>query len=263
VTTRSLVPPLAVSLLAALFAAQASAQTPPPQAVTLVPNVAGKPSKLKVDLDEQTIGSSGQQPPRSAVLSVARGFRIDRRARRTRCSEQQARDFACPATSRIAYGQADGNVMGPFLPAEGIDFVISIEAFIARPRQAGDIADVVVQARESRTGRQGSTRGRLVPIASGPFGLELRFDELGEAFEAPPGYNAKLKRFRMAVRGSRTVKRRKRVRRRGRVRRRVVRTRYHFIRNPRTCPGSWSYQVRVTFPDQEVVRDGSVACSSG
>ncbi len=41
-----------------------------------------------------------------------------------------------------------------------------------------------------------------------------------------------------------------------------LRGRGDLIRNPRTCNGSWPYQVRLRYSQtDESVRDGSVACT--
>ena len=65
------------------------------------------------------------------------------------------------------------------------------------------------------------------------------------------------------VRKVRIVKRRVRTRRGVRIkRRRKVRIkRYYLIRNPRTCSGSWPYEVRLDYPSGQRVVSGSVSCT--
>jgi hypothetical protein len=234
----------ALLVVLAALVAQAAVQA----TVKLVPNEAGKASRLALSARPDSSASS-EDAPRSAVLAVARGFRFDPRARRGRCSSSQARDGDGPANSRIGTGQADLTVSGSF---GSQDLTASIEVFLARAAVSGDIAGLVVEARESRTGQRGSARGRIVPVREGPFGVEVRFDELPGAGQLPPGYRVELKRIRLHVGGHRTVRTRS-----GR------RVRYDFIRNPRSCTGSWRYQVRVRFAAREDVHDGSVACSAG
>ena len=241
-----------VVLVPALAAPPALAQG----GVEVVPNKAGAHSRLKVDLVPEPADASGETPT-SAVLAVARGFRFDPRARAERCSQAEAEQFQCPAKSRIGTGQALVNASGVIVPGGSMDFTAAIEVFLAKEVAAGDVASVVVQVSEPSTGVRGTSRGRLVPLADGPFGLELRF-ELTGGVQPPPGVTVTVKRIQLSVGARRTVRRVRRVR----GRRVVRRKRYHLIRNPRTCAGSWPYQVRVVFPSRTVTRDGSVACSA-
>jgi hypothetical protein len=213
----------------------------------LVPDVAGKPSRLEVDVSPQQVGAPSE-PAQSVVLAIARGFVIDPR--------------------RVGRGTVEGNASGLLVPGGSQDFTATIDLFIAGPPQPGDIAGLVAQASEPRTGLRGTATGRLVRVAQGAFGTELRFDQLPGVQRPPPGVTITVKRVRLAIGASRRVrkvrikKRRVRTRRGTVVRRRrlVKRIRYHLIRNPRTCAGSWPYQVRVGFPSGEQVRDGSVPC---
>jgi hypothetical protein len=133
------------------------------------------------------------------------------------------------------------------------------------------VAGVVVEGRESKSGRQAVIHGRLLPVAgAGPFGYELRFEnfDLGQQ-QAPPGASAKLTRFSLSVEARRKVTKVRVVRRRVHTRhgtkikrRRKKRVRrYYLITNPPACSGSWPYELRATFPTgPDAVRDGSVAC---
>ena len=243
---------LLLGLAAALvLSTAASAQLAEDVAVTLDPAVAGKPSRLTVVASGEAT-SSGQEQPQSLSLLIARGFKVDPRSRAKRCSEQQRLDLSCPAESRVATGTAQGSAtfFGQTFP-----FSATIEAFLAPRAQPGDIAGVAVVVREGSSGRSGSGKGRLLRTdGSGPFGIELRFEEF-PAVDVPAGATATLERLELSVKASRTV-RIKRTRRKG-ARKRT----YHLIRNPRECSGSWPYQARVQFPSSELVRDGSVACT--
>ena len=260
---------LVLFLVLAAFPAGAHAQGAGNATVTLNPAQAGKPTRLSLTATGDAV-SSGQQPPKSVSLLVNRGFRIDPRSRAARCSAAQARAFNCPPASRIATGQARGSATVPVFGA--VQFSADIQAFLAPRAQPGDIAGVVILARESRSGRQGAVNGRLLRVATGPFGTELRFENFDLANrQAPPGSSARLDSFtlsvqaRRRVRKVRIVKRRVRTRRGTRIRRRrkMRIRRYYLIRNPRVCAGSWAYQVRATFPSApEYVRDGSVPCAS-
>jgi len=229
----------------------AGAQSAEDVTVTLDPAVAGKASRLTVVASGEAT-SSGQEQPQSLSLLIARGFEVDPRSRAKRCSEQQLMDLSCPAESRVATGTAQGSAtfFGQTFP-----FSATIEAFLAPRAQPGDIAGVAVVVREQSSGRSGSGKGRLLRTGgTGPFGIELRFDDFPAA-DVPAGVTVKLDRLELSVKASRSV----RVKR-GR-RKRSRRVRHHLIRNPRECSGSWPYQTRVQFPSSELVRDGSVACT--
>jgi hypothetical protein len=254
--------------LAVLLAFPASAAAQGDVTVTLTPPTPGKHSRLSLHASGSAV-SSGQQTPKSVSLFIARGFKLDPRARHGRCTAEQARSFNCPVDSRVATGRAQGEVTLPPFPA--FPFSAFVEAFLSPKAQPGDIAGVVVEGRESKTGRQAVIHGRLLPLpGGGQFGAELRFDDfdLGQQ-QAPPGASAKLTNLdlsveaRRRVRTVRVVKRRVHTRHGTKVRRRrkVRIRRYYLITNPTTCTGSWPYQLRATFPtDPEVVRDGSVPC---
>ena len=235
------------------------AQSPPPGAVTLVPDKAGKPSELRVELGPESLPASGEVP-RSIVLASARGFRFDRRARRTSCSGAAAEGFACPEASRIGRGSADFVVRGPALPPEGLADTATIDFFLAPRQVGGDLFGVELQLREERFGIRQRAVGRLVPIASGPFGSELRFESVGE-FELPAGYSVELRRLELTAGARRTVTKTRTVRRNGRRRRVTRRVRRHLIRNPQTCSGSWQYELRLGLAAGEDRRPGEVPCT--
>ena len=244
----------------ALTAAAALASTAPPGTLSLVPNTAGHASKLVIDA---SLGGNAQSNAQvqSVVLSGTRGLRFDPRSRRARCTSQQASNFGCPAASRIGTGQAQGHASGALVPGGRYDFTASIQAFLAPPQQSGDLAGVVLQFNEPKSGQRGSTTGRVVPVASGPFGIQLRFDDLGGAMPPPPGVTITIDRLQMTSGAKRRVVRSRTVRRHGRrvrVRRRIT---YSLLTNPRTCGGSWPYQLVVTYSDHQQVYDGSAPCS--
>ena len=222
--------------------------------VAVKPAIAGKPSHVSVEASGAAAGSNDELPS-AVVLRIAQGFKIDRRARSKRCSKQQAADFDCPDRSRIGRGTADVTVHGPLLGPNGRSGTAKIEAFIAARKTKADIAGVVVQISESQTGERGTGTGRLVRLPSnGTFGAELRFDDFPEV-DPPPGYRVELDRLTFRAGAKRVVKKK----RDGVVKKR----RFNLIRNPRTCAGSWPYEVRVTFSGGDQVRTGSVPCTNG
>jgi hypothetical protein len=245
----------------ALVPAAAAAQ------VQLVPNRAGQPSQLRVDVDPSALGIPSEVP-RSAVLAVAHGFRFDRRARSAPCSLVQASAFDCPESSRIGRGSAVVVVSGAIVPGGSMELTATIDVFMAPPFARGDFFGVEVQVSEPRFGQRGRFQGRLLPVNDPRFGAELRFDSFA-AVPVPPGVTVDLRRLQLTVGARRTVVRRRVVRRRVRrggrvvVRRRVVRRRirYHLIRNPRSCPGSWPYELRLGFSSGDRTIPGAVTCT--
>jgi hypothetical protein len=254
--------------VAAGVAGSALGQTSaPPDAARMVPNVAGKGSKLVVDVEPPASG--GSESPSAAVMAIARGFRFDRRARKRRCTEQQARDFDCTVESRIGRGSAEIEARGLLVPDGRQTFTASIQIFLAAPFQRGDLAGIVFQASEPRTGTRRSSNGRLVRVAGGgPFGTELRLEGLPTPPSPPPGVTVELKRVEFRVGAGRTIRRRRTVRRRVRTRRGVRirrrrvtrRIRRHLIRNPRRCRGSWPYELRLAFPSGDRTYAGELTC---
>jgi hypothetical protein len=179
---------------------------------------------------------------------------------------QAAQDGQCPAESRIGTGTVDVQVDGPFPYAFGAGaYRGTTETFLAAPRQAGDIAGLVVKL--TIAGQSTTATGRVIPFPTAPYGVELRYDPLPQPTLVPPGYTIRLQALRSEVRARRTVRRvrYRRVRRRGRaVRIRVVRKiRYDLIRTPATCTGSWPVQVAVRYAGRVDLLDAPIACTAG
>jgi hypothetical protein len=246
------------ALAAACLPATASAKGP---IVKLDPNTAGHGSHLTVDAYPGDPGMG--QAPRSIVVSAARGFKVDPRARAARCSAAQARNFDCPAASRIGGGTAFGHATGAIVPGGRYDFKAAIKSFLAPPQKTGDVAGVVVQVSEPTSGQRGTVTGRVVRVKDGPYGLELRFDNLGGAAPSYPGVTISIDHVRLRAGASRTVVRTRTVTRDGR--RVTVRRKHRFdlIRNPPKCSGAWPFRVTIGFADHDDVTFGSAACSSG
>lgn len=250
---------LAVCALAA--PAAASAADAPPGAVQLSPNVAGSASELRVQLGAEVLGQrDANEQARALSLFGTRGLKLDPRAVAARCTDSQADAFDCPPSSRVGDGSAQGRAEGAIVPGGGIDFTATIDIFLAPARQEGDLAGVVVLVREPQSGRRFSAKGRIIRVASGPFGSETRFEGLSGGNELPPGVTVKLNRVELRVGARRTVRRRVTVRRGGRRVRVTKRFRYSFLTNPRTCAGSWPYRLRVEYPGRNDDFDGNVAC---
>ena len=256
---RRLLKPLCVAGLLAVPAVAVAADAPP-GAVQLDPNIAGRASTLRIELGQEALAgrSSNDERPQSLHLQGTRGLRINPRAVARRCTDEQADAFNCPARSRIGSGSAEGRAETS--PVTGIDFTATIDVFLAPRRQVGDIAGVVVQIREPQSGQRFTVKGRIIPIAAGPFGSELRFEGLDGGGELPPGVTVTLRRVQITAGAQRVVRRRVTVRRNGMRRRVTRRFRYTLLRNPRTCTSPWPYRLRVVYRDRTEDFNGSVDC---
>lgn len=259
-------PTTAALACAGLLAVPATAQVPG-DAVRVDPNVAGRGSHLIYDLRASEDPVAKGRAPQAASLLAAQGFKFDPRARADRCTADEAKAFNCPGDSRIGSGVADATASNGVISQA---VVADVSVFLAPPAQSGDAGGAYVIFKERSSGSQGWIFGRIVKLgSSGPFGLEVRFDDLSTAnAAAPDGFTVRLNRLQADVGAFRhekvtvcckTVRRngkKKKVRYKKKVRR-------DLIRNPLTCDGAWEYQVRLRYsPTEESVRDGSVACAS-
>lgn len=259
--------PLAAAAVscAALLAVPATAQVPG-DPVRVEPNAAGKGSHMIVDLRGSEDPAAGGRAPQQAVIAAAQGFKFDPRARSDRCSSDEAKAFNCPAASKIGSGTADATASNGVITQA---VVADVSVFLAPPAKSGDAGGAHVQFKERSTGAQGSIFGRVVKLgSSGTFGLEVRFEDLSSAnAAAPQGFTVRLDRLRADVGAFRHEKvtvccktvRKNGVKKKVKYRKKIRRD---LIRNPRTCNGSWPYQVRLRYSQtDESVRDGSVACT--
>lgn len=257
--------PLAATALAvaALLAAPATAQVPG-DPVRVEPAVAGKGSHLIIDLRPSEDPQANGRQPQAAVLLTPAGGKFDPRARSERCSESQAKAFDCPSASQIGTGTAEATATNGVISQ---DLVADVKLFLAPPQRSGDAGGLVVYFKERSTGEQGFFTGRVIKTG-GPFGLEVRFDDLASASSAAPqGFTVRINRLKGEVGASRTEKVKaccKTVRRKGKKKkiRYKKKVRRDLIRNPRSCDGAWEYQVRLRYSStDESVRDASTPCS--
>jgi hypothetical protein len=254
---------LACAALACCCAAAPATSAAAAPSIQLDPDAAGAQSRLAIDAQPSDSSGGGGGDARAVVLSAPRGLKVDPRSRSGRCSPDQARDFACPESSRIGHGEAKGHASGIVVPGGRQDFTATIDGFLASPKQEGDIAGVVLQFQEPQSGQRGTATGRIVPAGGdGPFGVELRFDDLGGSQPQYPGVTVTIDRITLEVGARRTVVRKRRVRRHGRrvtVRRRH---RYSLLTNPPACDGgSWPFRVTTVYSDREESQDGTLACT--
>jgi hypothetical protein len=235
-------------LAAILVCAGAATAQAPGVSVQMQPNLTGRASSLVLVVDGQARQVNGRVP-KSAVLSVQRGFRVDPRSRAARCSSRQAQSFACPEASRIGSGHAVVTARGLLVPGGAQDFTASIALFLSPPAPSTDVAGVVVTVSEPKTGQRGTATGRIVRRASGRYGYELRFDRFPTTQAPPPGITVELKRLDLRAGARRTVTIYRTIgsgTTRRRVRRRVT---YSLITNPLTCNGSWTAHAALSFQD--------------
>jgi hypothetical protein len=241
-----------VLLVVGASAVASTALAQPTVTVRLDPNLTGRPSALLVEAEgEQTQGDN--RVPKSAILSVQRGFKLDPRSRAARCSAQQAENFNCPPASRIGAGTADVTARGAILPGGSQDFTAQIGLFLAPPPRPNDVAGLVVSVQEPTTGTRGTSTGRIVRRGSGPYGYQIRFENLSGGAAPPPGITIELKRLELRVAAHRSV-----LVGKGKNRHRVT---YSLITNPPNCDGTWNGHAELTFTDgSSVARPTSVRC---
>jgi hypothetical protein len=257
--------PLAAASLAALvlLVLPASAQVPG-DALRVDPDKAGAASHVLLDVRSSEDPQANGESPQQAFINFAAGAKFDPNARAATCSAAQAKEFNCPADSKIGDGTADATVTtdtGVFVQNVQAD----VQIFLGPPQQSGDVGAVVAQFREPQSNQRGTTTGRIVKVAA-PYGLGLRFEDLSSAAAAPQGFRVKVNRLRTDVGAFRIVKKKayKTVRRNGKKRKvkYYKKVRVDLIRNPKSCSGSWPYQVRLVYPGgRESVRDGTIGCT--
>jgi hypothetical protein len=238
VTRRRVGVPLRVAALGVsslLLAVARAAPSAPAGAVRLEPNVAGRGTTLKVDVDPAAADAPDANPHEVAVL-FQRGFRFDPRAVARPCTQDEAAQNACPAASRVGTGTADGDYT--FGTTSGT-FTAGIDVYLASSVHPGDVAGLVVSIHEPRSGFEASASGRVIRLRHGRFGYEDRFDLAGSA-SPPPGVTISIRRVRLTVGASR---------------------RDHFlIRNPKTCSGTYLIRLDARFPDRpDYMRDAHPA----
>ncbi len=214
----------------------AAAPTAPKSALRLMPNIAGRGTTLKVDVDPRA-ADAPDETARELAVSFQRGFGFDARAVKGRCSADQAEANTCPANSRIGSGTANGTYT---LGAANGTFTATIDVFLADPLRASDAAGLVVSVREPQSGFDGSATGRVVRHRHGRFGYEERFDLSGTA-EPPAGATIEVQRVRLRLGASR----------RG----------HDLITNPSTCDGEYLVRLTARYANRpDFVRDARPDC---
>ena len=228
-------------------------------ALAVVPAVAAAPvAKLTVDPNKAGAGVNAvtldvnppraNQNPRTSALRVVRGVKFDPRARPVRCTKAQAEANSCPAKSRIGGGTARATVKSA--TTAPFEVTADINLYLMPPQQQGDLAGVAAHFKVRANGQEGHSIGRVTKLATGPYGIQTSFGQL-DAVKPPSGFTAHLDHMHLVFGASRTVTTNGKT------------VTYHLIRNPKTCDGSWEYQVRLGYPSGgPVVFNGSGPCTA-
>jgi len=224
---------LLVTAVCAVGAGAVQAENLPPGSVRVLPARPSAPATLAWH-------ASFAQPPAAQLqaynVDIARGYKFDPRAVRETCTLDQARASSCPAASKIGAGSGQVTVFPPSGPPQ--ELALGIKFFLTAPQQPHDLSGLVLAAHEPTSGLTFNLIGRMVRVAHGRYGLELRFEDTSA--ELPSNINVQLHRVnvRFGTQRSTTVGA-------GKHRRRVT---YHLLTNPPTCgKRGWPFLLTVSY----------------
>jgi hypothetical protein len=224
----------ATLLCFAAIAAPAAAQG----TATATPNTVKTGTSLHIELDATQPPVSGRLPTQT-VLSVEKGFKLDTKAVAKRCTKAQADEDACPARSRVG----NATVVATYA---GSDYTIPIRLYLAKPRQAGDLAGFAAVA--TIFGSDTAVMGRVVKATTDPYGMSVILPTPGGDLSSFP---ISFKSFSADMGATRVVKKRKH------------RKRHWLIRTPSACTGTWASNAVFTFGDGSTAEVlAPIACTS-
>jgi hypothetical protein len=190
----------------------------------------------------------------SVVVDAAHGFHADPRSVSVLCTAAQASARSCPAASQIGQGDIKTHVTTSIGVGSG-EYDIVAKSYLAPPQQAGDIAGVVLLATaQTAAGPQNfDTTGRLLKPPSGPYGVELRFDNF-PTVTPPPGitFTVTVDSIELSAGASRSVTT-------GTGSHRKTTTHALFT-NPARCRGSWTGKFTAVFSSGTLDRSLTTAC---
>lgn len=182
--------------LAGATAAAAPAPAPAGTA-TLAPATAGAGSHLLLDAAGNAgAGFHPREVPSGLAIALQPGFAFDPTAVAGVCSDTQAKNQQCPPNSIVGTGILDVLAEGYAFGPSGQHFTAQLTFFRANPRQAGDAAGIVFAFKETSSGFDGATIGRLQDSDDPAFGREIRWDKLPIP-ALPPGMHFTLQRLRV------------------------------------------------------------------
>ena len=253
---RSIARRIALTAAVAVAALAVPADADQSSSISLNPAVAGKASTVTIDFTPPQ--DPAGQNPQTVVIRIARGFKFDPKAVAESCDAAHAKGNNCPGKSKIGGGTADVTVSSTtgLFPPEHL--TATIELFVAPPPKSGDVSGVVVHVYEPQSKQQGSITGRIVKEPSGQFGLDARFDNFDKALQPPAGFKVQLDKLHISFGAGRTVK--KKVKKHGK--KKIKKVRHDLVTNPKTCTGSWPFEVDITWADQQTSDGGAVPCTA-
>ena len=277
---------LATVLAGAAAAGPAAAQTASP--IALSPAGTGAPTEFSLDLHPSAAAQESSSPSGVAIW-LPKGMALDVRSRRHLCTSAEAAAIRCPPGSDIGFGHGVVHVAGYLHPGGDADAVSYVRAVLGQPVSPGDPASVVFevqllgvsriqQAIEQNFGVwipfTGRVTGRVERVNSGPYGLELSFDQMPGAISLPAtlaqnGVTASFTRLKLQLGAVRFVKRpffhHYRVATPNGTRTfRVPDHRliaHYLLRDPRRCRGAWPFQVQLAYPGAPQTFTTHVRCS--
>jgi hypothetical protein len=234
------------ALSALALAGTAAAASSPSISITLKPNKVKKNSTLTVNASGFPTETS---LPTSIDFHVQKGFKTSVKSVSQLCNPSAS---SCPTASKIGSGtaQATGTIAGV-----SVNDTVNFTLFLGTPRQAGDVASVILTGSDTVLHQTASGSGRLFKDSSG--GLELLFDKFPTVVGLPAGTQITLDSLSLTAGAKRTVKKKKTIHHK----KVTVSTTYSLITNPSTCSGSWTGSATVTFPSGPITVPLSTPCS--
>jgi hypothetical protein len=245
----------AVSVLVCVVVAATSlAAAAATVSLTLSPSKPGRHSTVHLLAQGPFPGLSGVAT--SVVVDAGRGFKADPRSVSVLCTADQASARSCPAASQIGHGDIKTHVTTSIGAGSG-DYDIATTSYLAPAQQPGDIAGVVLLASaQTAAGPQNfDTTGRLLKPASGPYGVELRFDNFPTVKPPFPGitFTVTVNSIELFAGASRTVMT-------GTGKHRKSKT-YSLFTNPARCRGSWIGKFTAVFATGTLSRSLTTTCT--
>lgn len=222
------------------------------------------------------LGLDAPPPSGSVVVRLPRGAHTNTKSRTKLCSHSDAARGTCPPESKIGFGRYVVNVAGYLNPGGQTQLTWSIDAFLGRAAQRGDIASVVLVSKllgaDSVAMLLTPELGMSPPstaIATGRLrpGIEVRVPAAPVQFSVNPPATATPARLELnlsAVRRTRQnfIRKIKVPTLNGYEIRRIKDHRlvgHNLFRTPERCAGSWTYKLQVGAERSS----GRIPCTAG
>lgn len=254
-----------------LWGAAAAAADPAPAGMfVLKPAAAGAPSQLVMDAEGPGGGFLAGQVPSGMAFWLAKGFVLNPAAVPGVCTNDQAKNNSCPASSQFAAGTIDVAISGLINQST----TATVGLFVGAPQQTGDPAGAVFSFSVPAFGASGASVGRIVNTTDAVYGTELLFTQLPIP-GIPPGLTITLKNFKLTTlapsgtlpKATPTPTAKKKQRKHKKHRRKRRRKKAHkaaapFLTNPTTCSGAWALRLQVFYGASTQDRVAAVPCTS-